>query len=66
MMPSRVTRCASVVGPAPFDADRLDWFAGMSAGNVEEFRLAALGEAAYRPFVQLLAEEAVAAVAAGG
>lgn len=37
LLPDRVRRCASVVGPAPFDADRLDWFAGMSAGNVEEF-----------------------------
>ncbi len=36
----RVTRCASVVSPAPFDAEGLDWLAGMSPGNVEEFTLA--------------------------
>jgi pimeloyl-ACP methyl ester carboxylesterase len=38
----------------------------MSAGNVEEFTLAAAGEQAYRPLVRRLAAEAVAAVAAGG
>jgi pimeloyl-ACP methyl ester carboxylesterase len=62
---SRVTRCASVVGPAPFDAKGLDWLAGMSPGNVEEFTAAATGEAAYRPLVQRLAEEAVASVETG-
>lgn len=65
MLPQRVTRCTSVVGPAPFDAPDLDWFADMSAGNVEEFTLAAAGEGSYRPLVQRLADDAVAAVAAG-
>lgn len=65
-MPSRVSACASVVGPAPFKAAGVDWFAGMSRGNVEEFTLAARGERAYRPLVQRLAEEAMAAIAAGG
>jgi pimeloyl-ACP methyl ester carboxylesterase len=37
----RITACASVVGLAPYDAPGLDWYAGMSAGNVEEFRAAA-------------------------
>jgi pimeloyl-ACP methyl ester carboxylesterase len=61
----RVTRCASVVGPAPYDAPGLDWYAGMSPGNVEEFTAAAVGEAAYRPLVERLAAEAVVAVEAG-
>jgi pimeloyl-ACP methyl ester carboxylesterase len=65
LLPTRVRRCASVVGPAPFDAEGLDWFAGMSAGNVEEFSRARLGEAAYRPLVERLAREAVASVEAG-
>lgn len=65
-LPHRVTACASVVGPAPFDARGLNWFADMSPGNVEEFTLAARGEQAYRPLVQRLADEAVAGVAAGG
>jgi pimeloyl-ACP methyl ester carboxylesterase len=66
VLPDRVTRCASVVGPAPFDAEGLDWFAGMSAGNVTEFERAAAGEEAYRPLVQRLAEEAVASIDGGG
>jgi pimeloyl-ACP methyl ester carboxylesterase len=61
----RVTRCASVVGPAPFDADGLDWFDGMSPGNVEEFTRARSGEEAYRPLVEQLARDAVAAVEKG-
>jgi hypothetical protein len=65
LLPDRVRRGDSVVGPAPFDAEGLDWFAGMSAGNVEEFTRARLGEAAYRPLVERLAREAVASVEAG-
>jgi pimeloyl-ACP methyl ester carboxylesterase len=64
-MGDRVTRCASVVGPAPFDADGLDWFDGMSRGNVEEFTRARSGEVAYRPLVEQLARDAVAAVEHG-
>jgi pimeloyl-ACP methyl ester carboxylesterase len=62
----RVSGCASVVGPAPFDASGLDWYAHMSAGNVEEFRAAARGEDAYRPLVERLAAEAMATIEAGG
>ncbi|MGI8333804.1 alpha/beta fold hydrolase [Actinomadura scrupuli] len=65
VLPGRVDRCASVVGPAPFDAEGLDWFGGMSAGNVEEFSRAASGEESYRPLVERLAAEALAAVDAG-
>jgi pimeloyl-ACP methyl ester carboxylesterase len=64
-LPQRVTKCASVVGPAPFDAAGLDWFAGMTAANVEEFRLAQLGDSAYRPLVERLGAEAVSAATAG-
>ena len=62
---SRVARCASVVSPAPFDADGLDWLAGMSPGNVEEFTRARAGESAYRPLVAQLARDAVAAAESG-
>jgi pimeloyl-ACP methyl ester carboxylesterase len=65
LLPDRVRRCAAVVSPAPFDAEGLDWFAGMSPGNVEEFTQARLGEATYRPLVERLAREAVASVEAG-
>jgi pimeloyl-ACP methyl ester carboxylesterase len=61
----RVTACASVVGLAPHDAAGLDWYAGMSAGNVEEFQAAAQGEQAYRPLVERLAADAMASIEAG-
>jgi hypothetical protein len=57
--------CASVVGPAPHDADGLDWLAGMSPGNIDEFTRARSGEPAYRPLVEQLARDAVAAVHSG-
>ena len=62
---NRITRCASVVGLAPFDADGLDWYEGMPIGNVVEFTRAQSGESAYRPLVEQLAREAVAAVEKG-
>lgn len=58
--------CASVVGLAPFDAPGLEWYAGLSPANVEEFTAAARGGAAYRPLVARLASEAMASVEAGG
>jgi pimeloyl-ACP methyl ester carboxylesterase len=61
----RVTRCAAVVSPAPFDAEGLEWFSGMSPGNVEEFTRALEGEASYRPLVERLARETVEAARAG-
>jgi pimeloyl-ACP methyl ester carboxylesterase len=63
---NRIARCASVVSPAPFDADGLDWLDGMSALNAEEFTHALAGEAAYRPMAERLAREAVAAAERGG
>jgi pimeloyl-ACP methyl ester carboxylesterase len=42
--PERVTRALCDVGGAPFDADDLDWFAGMDASNVREFGWAVAGE----------------------
>lgn len=65
LLADRVTRCASVVGPAPYDPKGFDWFDGMSAGNVEEFSLALEGEGSYRPLVERLAQEAVDAAQAG-
>jgi pimeloyl-ACP methyl ester carboxylesterase len=61
----RIARCASVVSPAPFDADGLDWLNGMSALNVEEFTRALAGETAYRPMAEQLARDAVAAAERG-
>ena len=66
LLPDRVTACASVVGLAPYDAAGLDWYTGMSAGNVAEFQAAALGERDYRPLVERLAADAMASLEAGG
>ena len=40
LLPDRVTRAAALVGLAPWDAEGLDWFAGMAPSNVTEFRTA--------------------------
>lgn len=66
LLPDRVSACASVVGLAPYDTAGLDWYADMSAGNVEEFTAAARGEGAYRPLVQRLAAEAITEIQSGG
>ncbi|HET7016686.1 MAG TPA: alpha/beta hydrolase [Streptosporangiaceae bacterium] len=68
LLAGRVTRCASVVGPAPYGVPGLvglDWFEGMSPGNVEEFSRALEGEESYRPLVERLAQEAVDAAQEG-
>jgi pimeloyl-ACP methyl ester carboxylesterase len=46
LLPERVIAAVSVSAPAPFDADRLDWFAGWSPGIAAENRAAAAGRAA--------------------
>ena len=38
LLPHRVTRTAALVSLAPMDAEDLDWFAGMSEGNVRTYR----------------------------
>jgi pimeloyl-ACP methyl ester carboxylesterase len=66
LLPERVSACASVSGPAPYDAPGLDWYSGMSQGNVDELHAAAQGEEIYRPMVERLARDAVDEVEAGG
>ncbi|TDD89268.1 alpha/beta fold hydrolase [Actinomadura rubrisoli] len=46
LLPERVLGVVSVAGLAPFGADGLDWFAGMSASGVAALRAAAEGRAA--------------------
>lgn len=43
-LPDRVVAAQCVVGVAPYEADGLDWTAGMDGENVEEFAWAAQGE----------------------
>jgi pimeloyl-ACP methyl ester carboxylesterase len=46
LLPQRVTRAGVLVGLAPWAAEGLDWFAGMSESNVWEFTAAATEPAA--------------------
>jgi pimeloyl-ACP methyl ester carboxylesterase len=46
LLPERVLGVVSVAGLAPFGAEGLDWFAGMSASGVASLRAAAEGRAA--------------------
>jgi pimeloyl-ACP methyl ester carboxylesterase len=48
LLPDLVTAAASLASLAPFDAEGLDWFAGMGQANVDDFRLFFEDEAAAR------------------
>ncbi len=45
LLPKRATRAAVLVGLAPFDAEGLDWFAGMAGSNVRDYSAASRSEA---------------------
>ncbi len=47
-MPDRCRAVASLAGVAPFDAEGLDWSAGMGPENVRDFAAASSGREAYR------------------
>ena len=68
LLGERVTRCAAVASVAPMDAYGLDFFAGMSAGNLEEFDQALAGrdtlETALAPVAGAVAEDIYAFLAA--
>jgi pimeloyl-ACP methyl ester carboxylesterase len=52
LLPGRVTRCASVVGPAPYGPEGLErdeWLRGMVEGNVRECEWSLAGEDTLRP-----------------
>ncbi len=46
LLPERVLAVASGAGLAPFDADGIDWYAGMAASGEASLRAAAMGRAA--------------------
>jgi pimeloyl-ACP methyl ester carboxylesterase len=48
LLPERVAAAASLASCAPYDADGLDWFAGMGELNIEEFGVIFEGEEAHR------------------
>src|SRR5215471_11459320 len=43
LLPDRVRATVSISAPAPYDAEGLDWFAGMQPGQVAEQRAAEAG-----------------------
>ncbi len=59
LLPGRVTRCATMASLAPMDGTGLDFFAGMSEGNVEEFDTVLKG----RDAIATLLDPVAAAVA---
>jgi pimeloyl-ACP methyl ester carboxylesterase len=54
-LPGRVLRARSFVGVAPYDAEGLDWYAGMDPENVKELRYAEQGEAVLHAELEALA-----------
>jgi pimeloyl-ACP methyl ester carboxylesterase len=52
-----------IAGVAPYDADGLDWLAGMGQDNVDEFGAALAGEEALRPYLTAAREELARATA---
>jgi pimeloyl-ACP methyl ester carboxylesterase len=65
LLTDRVTRCASVVGPAPYGPtglERDDWLRGMAEGNVREFELSLAGEDTLRPELQREIDEMLSGV----
>jgi pimeloyl-ACP methyl ester carboxylesterase len=52
LLPGRVLRCLADVCVAPFDAEGLDWLAGQTKGNVEEFEAALSGEVDIRKIAE--------------
>jgi pimeloyl-ACP methyl ester carboxylesterase len=53
-----------VVGVAPFDAEGLDFYAGMDLENIKEFGLAEQGEAVLRPELEKMAAADLERIAA--
>jgi pimeloyl-ACP methyl ester carboxylesterase len=51
LMPERVLGTAIIAGVAPYPAEGLDWYAGMGAENVTEFKAALAGPEALLPFM---------------
>ena len=51
VLPGRVLATVCISPPAPFDAEGLDWFAGMRPSGAAEYRAAAAGRAALEAYL---------------
>lgn len=65
LLPDRVTRGLAEATAAPYGVDGLDWLAGMTEGNVIEFRAALEGEAAMRAVAEREARTLIERLTAG-
>jgi len=65
LLADRVIRCHAAVSVAPYDAEDLDWLAGMTEGNVIEFEAALQGEDASRPLCSKLRQITLERLEAG-
>ncbi len=61
LLPDRVIAAATLASVAPYDADRLDWLAGMGQDNIDEFGAALAGESELRSFLDGVSPQVVAA-----
>ena len=52
LLPAHVIGVATVGGLAPYDAEGLDWMAGMDQGNIATFDAALAGDAALQAFLE--------------
>jgi pimeloyl-ACP methyl ester carboxylesterase len=52
LAPDRCRAAATLAGVAPYDADGLDWLAGMGPENVEDFGMAVQGPEVYEAFLE--------------
>jgi pimeloyl-ACP methyl ester carboxylesterase len=59
LLPDLVTAAASLASPAPYDAEGLDFFAGMGQGNVDDYQLYFEDEAASRAKAEKDRDEAL-------
>ena len=68
LLGARVLRCLAEVSPAPYGPEALEgdaWLAGMTEGNVIEFRAALAGEGEMRPLAERLRSTTLERLAAG-
>jgi len=65
LLPDRVVAAAVVAGVAPYDADGLEWTAGMGQDNIDEFGAATQGEPTLRPALEHANGQLTAMGAAG-
>lgn len=57
LLPDRVNSAATTAGVAPFDAEGLDWLAGMGQENLDEFAAQQAGDSELQAFLETSAEE---------